>query len=93
MYDIVCASKNEIVLPKEVQRLIYEGIINSYEFWLEMQELSEKFLPYVCKNRFQMRVDSSEEINDTKCRKMNINKVSPDITKNSFIELPRNWPQ
>ena len=91
MDDIIRASKNEIVRPEEIQRLIDEGIFKSHEDWYEMQELTEKFLPHVCNERCQMRVDSSGGSNDTKCRKLNNNKISPDITKHSFIELPRNW--
>ena len=38
-----------------------------------------------------MRVASNGDVNDTKCRKLNNNRIAPDITKYSFIDLPRNW--
>ena len=56
-----------------------------------MEGLVEKFLPHVCNERCQMRVASNGDVNDTKCRKLNNNRISPDITKHSFIDLPRNW--
>ena len=91
MQDIIRASKNEIVRAEEIQKLIEEGIFKSYDDWIEMQGLAEKFLPHVCNERCQMRVGSSGGANDTKCRKININKISSDITRNTFMDLPRNW--
>ena len=91
MQDIIRASKNEIVRPAEVQQLIDEGIFKSFGEWHQMQNLAEKFLPHVCNERCQMRVSSSGGPNDTKCRKLNNNKISDDITRHTFMDLPRNW--
>lgn len=38
-----------------------------------------------------MRVSSSGGPNNARCRKMNNNRISKDITKHTFIDLLRNW--
>ena len=91
MHDIIRASKNEIIRPEEAQQLIDEGIFNTINDWYEMQDKAEKFLPHVCNERCQMRVNSSGRPDDTKCRKLNNNKISHDITRHTFMDLPRNW--
>ena len=91
MKDIIRASKNEIVRPSEVEKLIEEGIFKNWSDWAEMQGLAEKFLPHVCNERCQMRVSSSGGVLDTKCRKINNNRISKDITRHTFMDLPNKW--
>ena len=91
MHDIIRASKNEIIRPEEAQQLIDEGIFNTINDSYEMQDKAEKFLPHVCNERCQMRVNSSGRPDDTKYRKLNNNKISNDITRHTFMDLPRNW--
>ena len=91
--DLIRASNNEIVRPSEVKALIKEGEFRNYEDWLEMQVYGEKFLPHICNERCQMRVSSSGGTNDTRCRKINNNKILKDITSHTYMDLPRNWSE
>ena len=56
-----------------------------------MQKDGENFLPHVCNERCKMRVSSKGGPEDTKCRKINSNKICKDCTKDTFMELPKNW--
>ena len=56
-----------------------------------MQRDGENFLPHICNERCKMRVSSKGKPEDTKCRKINNNKISKDCTKDTFKELPQNW--
>ena len=56
-----------------------------------MQGYGEKFLPHICNERCQMRISSSGGKKDTRCRKINNNKISNDITKHTYMHLPSNW--
>ena len=89
--DLIWASNNEIVRPEEDEELINEGVFRNYQEWLDMQGYGEKFLSHICNERCQMRVSSSGGPNDTRCRKINNNKISKDITRHTFIHLPKNW--
>ena len=71
--------------------MIEEGIFKNWSDWAEMQGLAEKFLPHVCNERCQMRVSSSGGVLDTKCRKINNNRISKDITRHTFMDLPNKW--
>ena len=88
---MIRASNFEIVRPGEVEDLIREGVFQNYESWMEMQDHGEKFLPHICNKRCQMRVKSEGERDVTQCRKINNNKISKDITKHTYINLPQNW--
>ena len=79
--------------PQEVETFIDEGIFRSHEDWLLMQEDAEKFLPHICNERCQMRIQSDGGPNDTRCRKLNNNKISKDNTRHKFMDLPRNWSE
>ena len=89
--DLIRASNNEMVRPEEVEPLIEEGVFKNQEDWLDMQRDGEKFLPHICNERCKMRVSSNGKPEDTKCRKINNNKISKDCTKDTFMELPQNW--
>ena len=89
--DLIRASRCEIVRPEEVKDLIREGVFKNYDSWMEMQSYGETFLPHICNERCMMRVKSEGGKDDFKCRKIDNNKISNDITKPTYIDLPRNW--
>ena len=89
--NLIRASNSEIVKPEEVESLIDEGFFKNLEDWLDMQKHGENVLPHICNKRCQRRVGSTGGSEDTKCRKINNNRISKDCTKDTFMVLPQNW--
>ena len=58
--------------------------------YVEMKGYGEKFLPHFCNDKFQMRANSNEGMDDVKCRKISNNIISRYITKRAYVDLLRN---
>ena len=84
---LIRASVMEIVHSSEVQDLINEGIINSFEDVYSLQDLAKTILAHHCNQRCLRRIEDVDGPENFKCRKPDNFKISPDNTRNFFLPL------
>ena len=88
MSDLIRASVMEIVRSCDVQDLINEGILNSFEDVYKLQDLAKKILAHKCNQRCLRHIGDGDGPENFKCRKPDNFHISPDNTRNFFIPLP-----
>ncbi|MGB0405008.1 MAG: hypothetical protein ACPGDB_02325, partial [Fusobacterium sp.] len=85
--DLIRASVCSIRSYEEIQELIDEGLINSWDDIHEIQDLAKKILSHKCDKRCLRRVGDGEGPENFKCRKLNNSKLSKDNTKDTYISI------
>jgi hypothetical protein len=86
--NLIRADLGCIVRPDEAQSFVDNGILQSiYEIDDVIKDAST-FLPHKCNERCQERISQEE----TRCRKPNYAKMSPDNTRDVYIPLPNDLP-
>ena len=72
----------EIVCSCDVQDLINEGILNSFQDVYKLQDLAKTILEHKCNKRCLRRIGDGEGPENFKCCKPDNFKISPDNTRN-----------
>ena len=85
--NLIRASICEIRSYDEIQELINEGVINSWDEINEIHDIARKVLSHKCDRRCLRRVGDGDGPENFKCRKIDNSKISPDNTKNSYISI------
>lgn len=88
--NLVRASVVDIIRYDEVDKLIEKGLIRSQEDLPMLQELGRNILSHRCSRRCLRRVIPGDGPDSFVCRKPNNLHISPDNTKNCYVDLPLN---
>lgn len=84
---LIRASVCDIIRTDEVEYYISQGIISSYDVVMEIEGDAYRFLSHKCDSRCLVPTLDGR----MRCRRMPTQSVSVDNTKDTYIDLPRNF--
>ena len=85
--ELIRASPGTIIRQSEVEKLLEEGIIKSYDDVQDVEMDAEQKLGHTCGPRCWVRVDHTGTEKDFVCRKTNNLLISPDNTRHSYVPI------
>lgn len=89
--DLIAGHVLEVVPPEKIHEWISKGLLSDEQDAARLTQLANIVLRHDCTPRCQKRVKSEGGEDDTKCRKLNSVRDTPDPTQDCFVPIECKW--